>query len=72
MEPIRTTVKTVLDVIEEVERFRFIEKYDKCVAQRVKHQLYVEALKQIARLSTDEYARDMAIEALNAEDDHAS
>lgn len=69
MEPIKVTVKTVLDVIEEVQRIKLIRSYDKPLVQRVKAYLYVDVLKQIARLSTDEYARDMAIEALNAEED---
>jgi hypothetical protein len=72
MEPIKRTIKTVLDVIEEVDRFKMIRTYDLCAAKKIRHQIYVETLQQIARLSTDDYARDMAIEALNAEDAHAS
>lgn len=68
MEPIGKTIKTVLDVIEEVERIKLIRSYDKNLIHRIKGYLYVDVLRQISRLSTDEYARDMATEALNAEE----
>lgn len=69
MEPIREEVKTVLDVIREVDRIKEFNIYDHYIAKRLRHTLYFEVLKQISRLATDEYSRDMAIEALNAEDD---
>lgn len=64
MEPIFKCVHNVLDVIEEVGRIKLLRLVDKAVAERRKNDLYTDTLKAIARRSTDEHSRDMAIEAL--------
>lgn len=64
MEPIFSGVRNVLDVIEEAGKIKLLRLVDQAVAERRKNDLYIETLKAIARRSTDEHSRDMAIEAL--------
>lgn len=69
MQPIKT-IRTILDVIEEVDRLKKIDREDPKLHRLVllmRHDLYVEVLKLLAQ-SCSEFVRDLACEALNAED----
>ena len=72
MEPIFKGVTNVLDVIEEAGRIKMIGLCNTAIADRLKHQLYIDTLKAIARRSSDEHSRDMAIEALWLEENGAT
>jgi hypothetical protein len=68
MEPVGKIPHTVLGVIEEVERVQQIAKCDAEIAIKLRHQVYVHALKAIAGLSQEEFSRDVAVEALTLEE----
>lgn len=61
-------VRTVLDVVTAVEQVKHLSYCDQVTALKLRQQLYLETLRAIASRSEEEYARDMATEALLLED----